>query len=244
MGYYQVDGERWQEFLKIPDEEVPERLIIEGHIHFPKCIERRGQVLSHVREAWMPNLVLGEFEGELVGYGVCFGGPIASQFAHIYCKLGTRKVVQIGICGGLQPGIELGDLVVSEGVLSLDGVARLYRRGSDFVGFDAGLCDAAVEELGRMGVVAHRGSTVSYYDILLEEAEDLEDLSRRGYLGVEMEAAATAAVASHFGTPAVSVLTVSDNSISGKDLFYRQSDAERDRIQEGMETMFQVALRI
>ena len=151
MDYYSVPGERWQDFLHIPDEDIPDRLIIEGQIHFPRYIERRSQVLKEVRSAWMPNLVLGRHGDELVAYGVCFGGPIASQFAHVYCKLGTHKVIQIGICGGLLADIELGDIVVSEEVLSLDGSARLYKLAGDHARFDGALRDRAVAELEERG---------------------------------------------------------------------------------------------
>lgn len=244
MGYYHVPTERWQSFLKISDEDIPEKLIIEGQIHFPRCIERRGQVLRDVREGWMPNLMVGEHKGQTIAYGVCFGGPIASQFAHIYCKMGVEKVVLIGICGGLQADIELGDIVVSEAVLSLDGSARLYGRDQDLVAFDETLRDRAVSELRGTGKRFHVGRTVSYYDILLEEQDDLAALSDSGYLAVEMEAAATGAVAQHFGTPALAMLTVADNSISGKDLFYEQTEDERKAIQESIDIVFESALEL
>ena len=226
MGYYSIPGERWQDFLHIPDEDIPDRLIIEGQIHFPRFIERRSQVLEDVRPAWMPNLVLGSHGDELVAYGVCYGGPIASQFAHVYSKLGTGKVIQIGICGGLQADIELGDIVVSEEVLSLDGSARLYKLGEDHARFDRTLRDRAVAELEDRGARYHVGRTASYYDILLEEEEDLDDLRTLGFIAVEMEAAATGSVANHFGVPALAVLAVSDNSISGKDLFHKHPLSE------------------
>ena len=85
---------------------------------------------------------------------------------------------------------------------------------------------------------------MSYYDILLEEGKDLDDLSSSGYIAVEMEAAATGSVANHFGVPALAVLAVSDNSISGKDLFHKQSDEEQERVQEAIDTIFEVALGV
>jgi uridine phosphorylase len=244
MGYRSVPGERWQDFLNIPDDGIPRRLIIEGQISYPRFIERRSQVLSDVRTAWMPNLVHGRHADELVAYGVCFGGPIASQFTHVYCKVGTPKVIQIGICGGLQADIELGDIIVSEEVLSLDGSANLYGLADDRARFDRTLRDRAVALLEDLGARYRVGRTVSYFDILLEEGEDLADLSAAGYVGVEMEAAATGSVANHFGVPALAVLAVSDNSISGKDLFHEQSEEERGRVQTAIDAVFDVALGV
>ena len=244
MGYYSIPKEQWRSFLKISDEDLPDKLIIQGAIDFPGYIERRSQVLENVRPGWMPNLIIGEYGGQTIGYGICYGGPIASQFTHIYCKMGTRTVVQIGICGGLQKDIEIGDIIVSERVLSLDGSARLYKQTGEHVTFDETLRDRAISKLEEGDVEFHVGDTVCYYDILLQEQEDLMDLSRSGYIAVEMEAAAVGAVAQHFNTPALSLLTVSDNSISGKDLFYQQTDDERRRLQEGVDLIFKTALEL
>lgn len=244
MGYYSVPKDQWQSFLRISPEDVPETLIIQGAIDYPRYLERRGELLDDVKTGWMPNLIVGRHDGRTIAYGVCFGGPIASQFAHIYCKLGTKKVVLIGICGGLQADIDLGDVVVSEKVLSLDGSARLYKQAKRHVDFDGALCESAKGELEKRGLNAHVGKTVSYYDILLEEEEDLKDLCRSGYIGVEMEGAAIGAVAQHFSTPALSMFIVADNSISGKDLFYQQTEEEREGITKGLDLLFEVALTL
>jgi purine-nucleoside phosphorylase len=163
---------------------------------------------------------------------------------HIYCKLGTQKIIQIGTGGGLQKNLELGDIVVSESVLSLDGVWKLYKQQSESVKFDECLRDKAAQELEKRNANFRVGRTVSYYDILLEEEKDLLGLSESGYLGVEMESAATASVAGFFGVPAIALFVVSDNSISGKDLFYSQTQEERERIKKSRETIFDVALEI
>lgn len=242
--YFNVSKEKWQKCLSISDNEIPEKLIIEGHINYPKLIEKRGQKLSDVKNCWMPNLIMGKYQGQLIGYGVCFGGPIASQFAHIYCKMGTKKIIQIGICGGLQDYIELGDIIVSGIVLSMDGSAKLYKQKSNIVTFDENLKKKVIQEFEKRKIKYHVGKTVSYFDILLEEKKDLIELSKSGYLAVEMEAATTCSVANFFGVPAISFFVVSDNSMTGKDLFYKMTKKEKDRIEEGKDNIFDVALNI
>jgi purine-nucleoside phosphorylase len=244
MDYFNGPKKQWQKLLRISDEDIPGKLIIEGGVNYPKWIERRSGSLTNVRSAWIPSLIQGEFEGQLVGYGVCFGGPMASQFTHIYCKMGTGKIIQIGTGGGLQKDIELGDIVVSEGVLSLDGSARLYKQETDYVRFDTNLKEKVIVELKKGNIKHHVGKTVSYYDILLEEGRDLINLSNLGYLGVDMEAAAVGSVAMYFGVPAISIILISDNSITGKDLFYKQNEEEQKRIDEGMDRIFEVALSV
>jgi uridine phosphorylase len=244
MSYMNIKKEKWRSFLNISGEDIPDKLIIEGHPNFPGWTEQRSTKLTNVRPAWMPNLVIGDNQGQSIGYGVGFGGPLVSQFVHIYSKLGTRKIVLIGTGGGLQKNIELGDIILSEGVLSLDGSWKLHRQRSKLVRFDDRLRERAARELKRRKVRFHMGRTVSFYDILLEERKDLIRLSKSGYLGVEMEAAATASAAAHLGVPSIALFTVSDNSISGKDMFYTQTDEDRAKIRKGRETVYQVALDI
>jgi len=109
----------------------------------------------------MPNLLIGKYEGKTVGYGVCLDGPIASQFAHIYCKLGTKKIVLIGECGGIKKTIELGDIVVSEEVLSLDGVSSLYMQSKKPMQFDPYLRDEVEAKLKERGMRYRIGKTCS-----------------------------------------------------------------------------------
>ena len=242
MSYFDVQKEKWQGLLGISDKDIPDKLIIEGQINYPILIEKRAKKFTNVKKAWMPNLILGEYGDQLICYAVCFGGPIASQFIHIYCKLGTKKIIQIGICGGLQKKTKLGDIIVSSSVLSMDGVAKLYKQKSNQIGFDSSLIKKVTHELNKRKLKFHVGSTISYYDILLEEEKDLVKYCDQGYLGVEMEAAATASVAQFFGVPAIAFFVVADNSISGKDLFYNQTEEEQTRIKTGIETIFELAL--
>jgi uridine phosphorylase len=244
MSYFDIPKEKWQDFLNISDKDIPSKLIIEGNINFPKCIERRQEVLSNIKQGWMPNLITGEHQGELIGYAACFGGPPTSQLVHIYCKMGTKKIIHIGVGGGLQKDIELGDVIVSESVLSLDGSAELYKIGSNHASFNEELNGKVIMELEKRNLKYHVGKTVSYFDILLEKQENLIELSNSEYIGVEMEAAAAGSVANHFNVPAISFYVVSDNSISGKDLFYKQTENERKRIKDGCDILFDIALRI
>ncbi len=91
MDYFKNTKEEWQEFLNIPEQDIPEKLIIDGKIDYPKWTRIVLDRMDNGRIAWMPNLTFGDHNGKLTGYGVCFGGPVASQFTHIYCKMGTRR---------------------------------------------------------------------------------------------------------------------------------------------------------
>lgn len=242
MDYFNNSKEEWQEFLKISKDEIPGKLIIDGKIDFPKWTRIVLDRMENGRVAWMPNLVIGEYKGKLTGYGVCFGGPVASQYTHIYCKMGTEKMIQIGCGGGMQPDIELGDIIVSEEVLCLDGVSRLYKQGSDFIEFDRTLTEEVIEGIEQRGIPYHVGRTVCTYDILLWEKDVFMGLSGDGYIGTDMESGAVGSVSKFFGVPAVSFYVCSDNSTSGKDLFHKETEEEDRNVKRGFDAVLDIAL--
>jgi len=244
MDYFNTPKEKWQEFLKIRDEDIPNKLIIDGKIDYPKWIKIVLDRVKNGRASWHPNLIMGEYNGDLIGYGVCFGGSVASQYTHIYCKMGTKKMVQIGCGGGLQPDIEPGDIIVSEAVLCRDGSARFYKHISDLVEFDRELIKDVIEKIEERGIPYHLGKTICMFDILLWEAEDFKDLSRKGFLGADMESGSVCAVSKYFGAPATSFYVCSDNSASGKDLFYKQTEEEQKKVKMIFDAVLNIALEL
>ncbi len=244
MDYFNTPKEKWQEFLKIRDEDIPNKLIIDGKIDFPKWIKIVLDRMKNGRISWHPNLIMGECNGELVGYSVCFGGSVASQYTHIYCKMGTKKMIQIGCGGGLQSDIELGDIIVSEGVLCNEGSARLYKQESDFIEFDRELIKEVIEKLDERNILYHLGKTMCMFDILLWEADDFIDLSNRGFIGADQESGSVGSVSKFFGVPATSFYVCSDNSASGKDLFYKQTKEEQQKVKSGFDTVLDIALEL
>ena len=244
MDYFNTSKESWKNFLQIRDEDIPEKLIIDGKINYPKWTEVFINKVKKGKIAWMPNLAIGALNKKKIGYGVCFGGPIASQFSHIYCKMGTKKIIQIGTGGGLQPNIKLGDIIVSEGVLSIDGSAKLYKQNSTFIEFDKGLKNDVVSELEDRKIPFHVGRTVCIYDILLEEYETFSKLSSEGFIGSEMESGAVGSVAKYFNVPAISYFVCADNASSGKGLLAERTTKEQKKIENGLESAFDIALNI
>ncbi len=57
-----------------------------------------------------------------------------------------------------------------------------------------------------------------------------------------MESGAVGSVSKYFNVPAVSFYVCSDNSASGKDLFYKQSDEEMRCVRRGFDTVLDMAL--
>jgi uridine phosphorylase len=52
------------------------------------------------------------------------GGPSAAIVLEELIDLGARRIVRVGTCGALADGLELGGLLVADGVLAEDGTSR------------------------------------------------------------------------------------------------------------------------
>jgi purine-nucleoside phosphorylase len=244
MGYYSTTKEQWQSFLRISNRDVPDKLIILCSMNSIEDIHNGYPVLENVRRGWNNKLIIGEFENQTIAFNICNGGPEASKIAHIYCKLGVKLIVHIGFCGALREDIDLGDIVVSKRVLSLDKSAELYNHDADHVESDELFIEKAISKLKMVDIKLHVGDVVSYYNMLLERDEDLEKLRLNGYIAVDMESAAIGAVAHLFTTPSLTILTVTDKLLFGKGIFSETNPIEQANIQKGMDALIETALNL
>jgi len=49
MVYYEVPKKKWQELLGIKNEDIPETLVIEGHLAYPEIFSTRGKKLEDAK---------------------------------------------------------------------------------------------------------------------------------------------------------------------------------------------------
>ena len=133
------------------------------------------------------------------------GGPSAAIVLEELIDLGARRIVRVGTCGALADGLELGGLLVADGVLAEDGASRALG-ASGTIAPDPALTEAlaAAAPGSRSGLVV---SSDLFYDPDPGRARAWADA---GALAVEMEAATLLAVAARRGVAAACVLTVSD----------------------------------
>jgi uridine phosphorylase len=148
------------------------------------------------------------------------GGPSAAIVAEELIGLGARRLVRVGTCRAVVDGLRLGELLVVEAALSLDGTSRALRAGLEAVQAGGGpepaaeaaangrvapdpdLLAALCAQVERVGVVA---SIDLFYD-----GTPAERWAGLGALAVEMEAAALFQVARLRGAAAGAVLAVTD----------------------------------
>jgi uridine phosphorylase len=117
-------------------------------------------------------------------------------------ELGARRLVRVGTCGALAPGLRLGDLVIATEAIAADGTSRALGSG-ERVPASPALLDALAGAGDRAGPVV---STDLFYDRRGLERGWAEE----GALAVEMEAATLFALAAARDVQASALLVVSD----------------------------------
>jgi len=160
-------------------------------------------------------LVAGMFDGGLdaarlvnehrllLGYtGTYHGVPVSVQTSGIgtpslsivleeLLRLGARRLVRIGTCGGIGRGLRTGDLVVATAAAPVDGSTRTYLHGDPYApAADFELTRALVDAARARGVKVGIGPVASVDVFYNPDADYVTKWRSRGILAFEMEAAA------------------------------------------------------
>src|SRR5215210_6973034 len=148
-----------------PAAEVAERVLLPGDPHRALAVAQGlldgPRMFNHSRGLWGYTGTAGDGE-PLTVQSTGMGGPSAAIVSEELIALGARRLVRIGTCGALAGGLELGALVVAEGVLAADGTSRALG-ARDTVRPDPGLHAAlmASADGARAGLVV---SSDLFYD--------------------------------------------------------------------------------
>jgi uridine phosphorylase/uncharacterized protein (DUF952 family) len=169
------------------------------------------------------------------------GGPLAAVAVEELHALGCRRFVACGGAGSLQPGQDMGALVLVEGALRDEGLSHHYLAADQKVMTDPGALRVAACCL-QGGKVSFRPGLTWTTDALYRETP--ARLARRrsqGCLTVEMECAAMLAVASYRGVPLVPLLYCGDD-LSGQEWDFRDWTAAQNVQQRLLWLSIQIAL--
>jgi DeoD family purine-nucleoside phosphorylase len=198
----------------------------------------------YIAETYLDNPVLRNEERAMYGYtGEFEGRPVSVQATGMGCpsaaivveelvQLGVKRLLRVGTCGGLQPDMKLGDLIVAVSAVPADATAMHLVNEPHVPTADWELVHGAVhaaKELGRRVRVGPIVSSDVFYD---PDPGRAQRWSERGILAVEMEAAVLFTLGALRKVQAGCLLTVSDVIVEGE--FKRISDEELRAAVDGM----------
>ncbi|NND84667.1 MAG: purine-nucleoside phosphorylase [Acidimicrobiia bacterium] len=169
--------------------------------------------------------------------GSGMGIPSASIYAtELITKYDVGTIIRIGSCGGIQPFLGLGDVIIAVGASTDSNVNRMRFRGYDFAALaDFGVTRALVETAEAKGETVHAGNIISSDLFYHPDVELFGRCGELGILGAEMEAAGLFGLAAEHGARAGALMTVTDLMAGGDEM----TPEER---QTSLDAMIEIAL--
>ncbi|HWY88897.1 MAG TPA: hypothetical protein VNX28_19445, partial [Gemmataceae bacterium] len=159
---------------------------------------------------------------------------------HIFGTLGTRAVIQIGNCGALADDLGAGDLFIAERAYCGEGAARYYKSDGQWAAASPELLQSRTLTALPRGDY-RKGAIYTTAALFAEGMEDVERWFQEGFAAVDMETAATYAVAEYFGMHRVSILYAFDNPRRREHLLL-SDQAKDERRAAANDRMRQLAL--
>jgi uridine phosphorylase len=138
------------------------------------------------------------------------GAPVVGTLVEELAAFGVRQILLIGLAGGLQPGQQMGDLVLCEQALRDEGTSHHYLPPSQWADAHQPLLDRWQQALTTQGYAARRGRSWTTDAPYRETWREVVHYRNRGVLTVEMEAAALFAVGHCVGVETAAALALAD----------------------------------
>ena len=241
MAILDLPPDRWHTALGIPSGMQPAVLILEGTWWRAQATRNRLARLTDVTETAFPDIFTGRWNGIPIAYCCAYGAARAVEPAHVFARMGTPLLIQIGTCGAMDGQLETGTVMVPDTVEGRDGVSQLYCR-DHVLALDPTQTARARALLTSRGIPVAGGRHLTWPSLFAQSDADCAGWADEGLRTVDMETAAVAAVAHNFCTKAVALLTVWDCLAAGRTFLDPLTDAQARALARANSVIFDVAL--
>jgi len=208
----------------LPGDPLRARYVAETFLEGPVLVNERRAAYGYT----------GTWHGKRVSVQATgMGVPSFSIYAQeLIAEYGVRRLIRIGTCGSLQPGVRLGELVLAQGACTNSSLNQGVFRGMAFAPLaDWGLLRAAHDAALARGLRVHVGNVYTS-DSFYEGGEAQQVWADHGVLAAEMEVAALYTLAARHGVEALGIMTVSDHVYEDEHMPPEQRErALRERIE-------------
>ncbi|MBV8998075.1 MAG: hypothetical protein JO304_03380 [Solirubrobacterales bacterium] len=188
-----------------PTAELAERVLLPGDparaLLLAESLLEGPKMFNHHRGLW-GYTGLAPDGASLTIQSTGMGGPSAAIVTHELIDLGARRLLRVGTCGALAPGLELGDVVSATEAIAADGTSRALGAGERVA--------ASPDLLEALGGAAQHAGPVITTDVFYDRRGLEPGWREAGALAVEMETATVFALAAARGVQAAALLVVSD----------------------------------
>src|SRR5215471_14155043 len=166
----------YAEACLLPGDPLRAKYIAETFIDDPRQVNAERGMLGFT----------GTFEGKPVSVQSSgMGCPSAAIVIEELIMLGVTRILRVGTCGGLQPHMKLGDLIIAITSVPADSTAMHLVGEPHVPTADWGLVHGAVHAAKELGKPVHVGPIVSSDLFYNPDKGQYQRWSERGILGVE-----------------------------------------------------------
>jgi len=161
----------------------------------------------------------GTYKGKRVSIQ---GGGMGMASTSIYVnelisEYGVKKLIRVGTCGSIQKDMKIGKVILAIAGSTDTNINKIQFHGMDYAAVaDFSLLMAAHDSAERLNINALVGNVFSTDTFYNTDPDRWNVWAEHGILGVEMETAILYTIAAKFKAKALSILTVSDNIITGE----------------------------
>jgi purine-nucleoside phosphorylase len=218
------------ETVLLPGDPLRAQYVADNYLERSACYNRIRGMLGFT----------GYFQGQKISVqGTGMGVPSISIYAHeLVSEYGAKRLIRIGTCGALQPDLNLGDVVLAQAACTDSSINRIRFNNNDYAPIATfALLKQAHEAATQKGLKVQVGLALTSDTFYSDDPDSWRLWARYGVLVVEMETAALYTLAARHRVQALSVLTVSDSLVTGK-----QASAEQR--QRGYADMMELAVQI
>lgn len=165
------------------------------------------------------------------------GAPVAAVMLEDLVALGCRDIVSIGTCGGMDPALSVGDLILCDRAVRDEGTSHHYAPAGDPAEANAELTERVAAVLASRSLAYRRAGTWTTDAPYRETAEEVLAHVADDTPVVEMEAAALFVVGAVRDARVASLLVVSDvlSALDGSWIPEFHGDVVGDRLARAFE---------
>jgi uridine phosphorylase len=232
----------------LPVGRVPEAVIVcgdPGRASKTADLLENAILLSENREY---RCYTGRFNNKEVA--VCshgIGAPGAAIAFEELIAAGATRLLRAGTCGGLQPGIKSGDMVVVTAAVDSTGYGRETVPPGYPAAADPGLTLALMQKAKETGQNIYSGPVLTrdnfYRGVDVAGHLDYQLMSEANVQAVEMECAALFVVGSLRKVQTAAILVVDGNVLSAGSEMMESYDPGHEKVKQAVEAALLIALR-
>lgn len=217
----------------------------------PRRVEKIASFFDESRK-------VGDYRGYLtytgsvdeIGISACstgIGCPSTAIAVEELAKIGAETLIRVGTTGGLQPEIDVGDIVIATAAVRAEGTTRNFVPIEFPAVADFNVVSALIQAAEKSKKKVHCGTVLTTDAFYSDNIEVLKSWSKSNILSIEMECSAIFTLASLKKLKAGAILAVDGNILKGikKGEFEPgEKTGELDeRVQEAIKEEIRIAIQ-